>query len=238
VVFGLVAYYRALRPLYLFAKHRFAVERVEQEAADVYSVYITGRGIGAFAYQPGQYAAWWIMARGLWWQAHPFSFSSRPGQGTMRFTVKAKGDFTAKLPSVAPGTPVIIDGPRGSFIGSRVLSGKVLLIAGGIGITPYLSAIERLLAQGKEVTLLYAVRQRQNFAFAPELRALQRKGLRLEVYVSERSQAIDRGVLARFAPADTTVFICGPDRMLHGITGMLRQLGFNKDAIITERFAF
>jgi predicted ferric reductase len=178
------------------------------------------------------------MAPGLWWEAHPFSFSSAPGRSTIRFTVKASGDFTSKLPSIAPGTPIIIDGPRGSFIGNRVTSDKVLLIAGGIGITPYLPAIEQLLARGKEVTLLYAARRKQDVAFLPEIRSLQRKGLHFKLCLSERHAALDRDMLARFTPAGTTVFICGPDRMLYGLSRTLRELGFPEDAIITERFAF
>ncbi len=238
-VFGLLAWYRFVLPLIKTWWHGFTIERVVAEANDVYSVYVSGRDIERFSFEPGQYSTWWILGPGMWWQSHPFSFSGVPGQRTLRFTVKAKGDFNSQIAGVRPGTRVIIDGPRGSFTTSRAYgAGNVVLIAGGIGITPYMSGIQTLLNQGKKVTLLYAVRTRGDIAFTDELIAMEKRGLRIRVYAQENGSTVDESALAPLIKDNTVMYICGPDGMSRGLTRTLKQLGMPKNNIITERFAF
>ena len=68
-----------------------------------------------------------------------------PDGRSLRITVKALGDHTARLADVAPGTRVFAEGPFGVFTESaRRGRDKVLLIAGGIGITPIRSMVERM----------------------------------------------------------------------------------------------
>jgi ferredoxin-NADP reductase len=86
--------------------------------------------------------------------------------------------------------------------------------------------------------LLYAVRTRGDIAFTPELLALRDQGLRIEVFSQENGQRIDESVLAQYANAETTTYICGPDGMSRGLEKILHRLGVSKHAIITERFAY
>jgi len=237
--FGLLAWYRFLLPIVNAWRYQFTVEAVMPEANNVYSVYVSGKNIERFRFEPGQYATWWILAPGMWWQGHPFSFSDPPGQHMLRFTVKASGDFTRHMAGLQPGTRLAIDGPRGSFTTDRAyLADKVVLIAGGIGITPYVSTMQTLLNQGKSVTLLYAVRARADVAFQKELLALQQQGLRVKLFLNEDGQTIDHTALAPFVQANTALYVCGPDGMSRGLTRILRQLGVPRHSIITERFAF
>src|SRR3954452_15277543 len=53
----------------------------------------------------------YFLTRNRWWEAHPFSLSAAPDGRTLRITVKALGDFSARLAAIAPGTRVIADGP-------------------------------------------------------------------------------------------------------------------------------
>jgi len=69
-------------------------------------------------------------------EAHPFSMSRRPDGTRLRLTIKAVGDFTRRIPGLKPGVRVLIDGPHGIFTARRSSSQKILMIAGGIGITP------------------------------------------------------------------------------------------------------
>lgn len=238
-VFGLLAYYRFLRPLWLMARYRFRVQRIVPEANNIYSVYVSGRDIDLFRFQPGQYATWWVLAAGMWWQGHPFSFSGPPGGQLLRFTVKASGDFSRKLARLRPGTPIAIDGPRGSFTASRAYGAdNVVLVAGGIGVAPYLSAIGTLLDEGKSVTLLYAARTRQDVSFVRELASLQQEGLQVEVYLQDKGKLIDGEVLANYLGGSTVVYLCGPDGMSRSLAQALKRLGLPKWAIVTERFAY
>lgn len=237
LVFGLLAYYRIGKQLLDFWTYRFKITRVEQEADGVYSFYITGRNISTYHFKAGQYATWRILAPGLWIESHPFSFSSTPGGDGIRFTVRASGDFSRKLSELSASSWVLIDGPRGSFTADRANQPNVLLVAGGIGVAPYMSTIASLLAEGKRVTLLYAARTRQDVAFTKELLAFRDQGLKVAVFTDETGR-IDDTVLSRYVSNDTTVFLCGPDAMSRALHKSLLGLGMPKSSVISERFAF
>ena len=238
-VVGLLVWYRFGRPLLHALRYQFRVERVVPEGRNTYSVYVSGRNLTRFTFRAGQYATWWLLAPGMWWQSHPFSFSGQPGQPLLRFTVKGLGDFSTKIRAIRPGTRLIIDGPRGAFTTERADdANNVLLIAGGIGVGPYLSTIGNLLDAGKTVTLLYAVADAADISFRDELRALRARGLRLELFVSTDGRRVDENSLAPHVGPGTVAYICGPDGMSRSLTRTLRQLGMPKQAIATERFAY
>jgi len=231
--------YRVFNIIILELKHGFRVSSVTQVANNTYSVTLTGRNVATFAFKPGQYATWRIMSRTLFYEAHPFSISSPAGADYLQFTVKASPSFTERVARLAPGTPVLVDGPRGSFTAERAVdTRRAVLIAGGIGITPYMSTIEELLAMGKEVTLLYSARTQQDVAFRQELLDLQAKGVKISLFLTEHNQIITDDVLRTIPKDDTTVYVCGPDAMSISFAASLEALGIHKKQIITERFAF
>ncbi len=239
LAFVLWAWYRVLRPFALLAKHQFKVVAIDKTAKNTYSVTLSGNNIKQFDFESGQYATWRFLSSSLWFEAHPFSISSSPGQSTIRLTVKASPSLTYKIASLKLGTYVMIDGPRGSFTLDRVAdSSAVIMIAGGIGITPYMSSIKSLLDDGKDITLLYAVRSTEDIAFSQELRQLQERGLKVQTFVDELNQQITPGILGSMIKKDTTVYVCGPDGMSKAFSQILKNLGVPKGRIVTERFAF
>ena len=135
-VAALIVWYRVLTPLRNAARHRFTVQRVRPEAPGIVSVFITGRDFDRLRAEPGQFFRWRFLTRELWWQSHPYSLSAMPQPDLMRITVKARGDHSGSLASLCSRAPAIIaEGPYGAF--TPALTGRrVLLIAGGVGITP------------------------------------------------------------------------------------------------------
>jgi predicted ferric reductase len=100
-IFGLYFLYRFLRPLVVYAQHRFVVERVERVSPDAWSIVVTGRGMASFRFRAGQFATLQFATRGLW-TPHPFSFSREYDGRTMRFTVKELGDATRHIEALRP----------------------------------------------------------------------------------------------------------------------------------------
>ena len=95
--------------------------------------------------EPGQFFLWRFLDRRRIWSAHPFSLSAAPDGRSLRITVKALGDHSAASRDIRPGTRVLAEGPFGVFTESaRRRREKVLLVAGGIGITPIRSIVERM----------------------------------------------------------------------------------------------
>ena len=240
--------YRFVRPALAFFRHRFTVNRVVSEPGDVTSVYIGGRNLERFAIEAGQFMIVRFLAKGYRWEAHPFSMSCFPDGRQLRLSIKRLGDFTRRIPELKPGTPVLIDGPHGVFTARRCAADKVLLIAGGIGITPVRSLAEELVGAGRDVVLVYGNRNGQSIVFKDELDELvARAGGRLRVHYvmsddpgwpGEKGR-IDRDRLARLVPDITgrEVYFCGPPMMRKGIRAALASLGVAARRIHDERFA-
>lgn len=245
-VFLNLAWYRLGWPVVLYLRHRFAVVEVRRETADATSVVIDGRRMSLFKAKAGQFVIVRFLAPGFRWEAHPFSLSNTPDGGRLRLTIKAVGDFTRRIPAIVPGTAVFIDGPHGQLTPDCCTKGKVLLMAGGIGITPLRSLAGALLAEGREVVLLYANRRPDGVALREELDALAAECGRFRVvhvisddpaWTGEKGR-LDRERIARLAPdvRERVVYLCGPPPMMKGVRSALRELGVPSDSIHWERF--
>lgn len=246
--FGNLLYYRLFRPFWMFHRHRFQVVGLQAESSDVTSVFIEGRNLQAFPIEAGQFMLVRFWAPGLRWQVHPFSLSGPPDGTRIRLTIKALGDFTRRIPEIKPGTPVIIDGPHGLFTPRRSQLNKVLLIAGGIGITPIRSIADTLVASGKDVTLIYGNRTLASSVFLNELTTLAAQAPdRFRIFnilshdpgsAGEKGY-VDRDCLTRLASdiRDREVYLCGPPGMMKKLRGILMTLGVPATRIYDERFA-
>lgn len=242
LVFGMVAFYRFARPfLYLFL-HNFKVYAVKQESANCYSVYITGKCLYKFKYEPGQYATFRFLNKQLWHESHPFSFSSDSSDKYLRLTFKSTaGDYSSKLINLNKGTKVIIDGPRGSFISSRAKEDKVFLIAGGIGSAPLVSMIKALVKGGKKITFIYSAKSINDMAFYDQLKTIDGTYLNLVTNETSKSKRLDTNSLRDIYGSDinkSVTYICGPNSMTASIKDSLKELGVSKKLIIAEEFKF
>jgi predicted ferric reductase len=246
--FGSLILNRGIRPLLDFVRHRFVVARVVEETTDVTSVYIEGRNLPVFPVEAGQFMTVRFLAPGFRWEAHPFSMSCRPDGKHLRLTIKQLGDFTRRIPKLRPGTRVFIDGPHGIFTARHNASNKLLLIAGGIGITPIRALAEEFVVEGREVILLYGNRNKSAVVFEQELETLVGSSAgRLRVvhvmsddpaWIGERGR-IDAERLARLVPDVLLreVYLCGPPLMMKSVRSALARLGVSRRRLHDERFA-
>ncbi|MEU6394667.1 ferredoxin reductase family protein [Streptomyces sp. NPDC046939] len=239
---GLVVWFRVLTPLGLNLRHRLRVEGVVREAPGVYSLWIRGRRLDRLGVQPGQFMRWRFLAPGMWSACHPYSLSAVPRGDLLRITVKALGDHSGAVATLRPGTRVWAEGPYGALTAARRRRGKVLLIAGGTGITPLRALFESLPAAPGALTLLYRARTAEELALRGELEAIAAgRGARL-VYAlngpdgartpitSERLRAL----LPDLARHD--VYLCGPHGMAVAAYDALRTAKVPASRIHYESF--
>lgn len=240
--------YRFISPTWLYLRHRFVVARLTLETSDVTSVCIEGRNMESFPIQAGQFMIIRFLAPGFWWEAHPFSMSCRPDGKQVRLTIKQLGDFTRRIPELKPGTHVIIDGAHGVFTARNSASQKILMIAGGIGITPIRSLVEEMVLAGRDIILIYANRNRASTVFEKELDALaSASSVRLHVvYVMSNEPEwigdkgyIDKERIDRLVPGfvNRDIFLCGPPSMMKSIRAALSSMNVKPGRIHYERFA-
>jgi predicted ferric reductase len=84
----------------------------------------------------GQFFLWRFLDRERRQEAHPFSLSAAPDGKSLRITVKGLGDFSQHIGEIRPGTPVIIEGPFGSFTADARSRERVALITGALESHP------------------------------------------------------------------------------------------------------
>lgn len=244
-VFGLLILDRVVAPLLAYRRHRFRVQSIQKEARGVFSIYITGHDLRDFAAEAGQFAMWRFLDSKRWWQAHPFSISAIPDGRHIRITVKNIGDFTSAIHTLKPGTPVLVEGPFGKFV-ERPTTRKVLLIAGGIGITPIRPLAEEMAADGFGVHVLYRAHSAADLAFKTELDSLvQAHGVRIDYLLSEdsgRKRAREAwfrpDALIRLVPdvKQRVVYVCGPASMTATVQAALQKIGLDPHQVRTEVF--
>ena len=245
LVGGALVIYRVVGPLATYRRHRFHVHAVVKEARSVFSVYISGRDLDQFDAEAGQFAIWRFLDGKRWWQAHPFSISAVPDGRHLRITVKNIGDFTSGIHTLKPGTPILVDGPFGKFT-ERPKNSKVLLIAGGIGITPIRPLAEEMAADGFDVRVLYRAHSEEHLVFKKEMDAISAHyGVRIDYLVtqaggrqSSREAWLSPATMGRLVPdiANRVVYVCGPAGMMAAVRTSLEALGVPSDQIRTEVF--
>ena len=236
--------YRVVRPIRSAFRYGLRVRSVTAEAPDVTSIEVTGRDLHALRAQAGQFMLWRFMTKGRWWQSHPFSLSAIPTGDSLRLTVKAVGDFSGAIGDLEPGTRVFVEGPFGVFTSAARRRPEVVLIAGGIGITPLRTLFEEL-SESADVTLLYRVISRSDIIFEEELREVERRnGATLHLLIGDHRARKGATLLgpeniAKLVPgiADSDVYVCGPAAMMDATLEALDQLGVPEEQIHSERFA-
>jgi predicted ferric reductase len=242
LVAALVVWYKVVTPLIMLTRHRFHVIGTRRESADVISVYIGGRRLEELRAQPGQFFRWRFLNRGLWWQSHPYSLSALPNQGMLRITVRERGDHSSALATLRPGAKVIAEGPFGALVPVRGRR-RVLLLAGGVGITP-LRAIFAALPPGK-VTLIYRASDPRDIVFHDELEAIAAdRGGRVYYVTGTRQQLggdpLSPRYLQKLVPdlRRHDAYVCGPPGMTTTAVDALRAAGMPRSRIHHESFEF
>jgi ferredoxin-NADP reductase len=245
VVAAAILWYRFITPVRQAARHRMRVLGVRHEAPGVVSVVIGGKHMSELRVESGQFFRWRFLARGLWWVSSPYSLSAPPERGQLRITVKGIGEHSHALRTLRPGTRVLAEGPYGALTSAVRSKRRVLLIAGGVGITPMRALFETLPARPGDLTLVYRASDPGDVVFRHELEELARqRGARLFFVVGRRA-ALGRDPLsaaalrARIPRLDQhDVYVCGPAGMANAVISELRAAGVHRRHIHHESFEF
>jgi len=242
--FGLILRYRVLAPLTQAWRHRLRVDHVVDEGTGVVSIILRGRHLHELNAESGQFFRWRFLTRTLWRSSHPFSLSAPPHQQFLRITVKAVGDGTRSIHAVRPGTRVLAAGPYGAMTNGRRQGRGVLLIGGGVGITPMRALFETLPVPGRDLTLLYRASSTEEILFRDELEHIARhRGAQLIFLTgpaSDPRNAITAQTLKAIVPdlATRDVYICASPRLASAATMALTQAGLPRRQLHHEDFNF
>jgi predicted ferric reductase len=247
VTFGLLLVYRVLAPITLSARHRVRVAAVVPESASVVSIYLTGRHLDQLPVRAGQFFHVRFLHGGGWWRPHPFSISAATNGEYLRLTVKDLGDDSGRMLTMAPGTKVFIEGPYGAFTSALLARPRVVMLAGGVGITPLRAILEELPPSVARATLLYREGSDADVIFRSELSDIgARTGADVRILVGHRGSAqmpidpLAAPWLAHMVPdiREADVLVCGSRPFTRHVLASLRSLGVPASQIHAERFGY
>ena len=198
---------------------------------------------GMFAFEPGQFAFITIDADGFR-EAHPFTISSGAREGELRFTMKVLGDYTRRVrDALAAGADVDVEGPYGRFNPLRGPAQQVW-VAGGIGVTPFLSVLRTMTpGHGKTIRLYYCVRTASEALFFEELeaRATDVDGVTVARFDSDTGHRLNADVInddLGGALREWSYWLCGPKPLVVAVSEGLRRRGVRQRRIHKEEFEF
>jgi predicted ferric reductase len=239
---GALAYLYTLLPETMCPAHRYTLAEITQTGgATEVTLAPANRGV---RHQPGQFALLrFPQAGGL--EGHPFTLSAAArDDGQISVTIKSLGDHTRRMTKVLDiGQDAIVQGPFGRF---TIPKGKrpQVWIAGGIGITPFVSWAEALPKQGADCHLIYCVRARSQAPHLTRIEALAASNPRLHVHLVDTSQGprLTSEMVANIAGedllAEANVAYCGPTGLRDALRIGLRTYGVSARRFHFEAFEF
>jgi ferredoxin-NADP reductase len=220
-------------------RYRLRVADVIPEGPGVVSVRITGRRLDRLQASGGQFFLWRFLTRRDWHEAHPFLLSAAPDGKSLRITVKGLGDFTSRIGGLRRGTRVLAEGPFGVFTAAHRRREKVLLIAGGIGVTPVRALLDEIRG---DVIVVYRVLRESDAVLRGEL---EQAGVELHVVAGDHATETGRSLLSpdhlrALVPdvAEREVYLCGPPAMTAAIERTIRAVHVPRRFVHIERFGF
>jgi predicted ferric reductase len=235
--------FRVVLPVARSWRHRLRIERVVPEGPGVVSLEIGGVDLHRLRVLSGQSLHWRFLARGHWWETHPFSLSAAPDGRRLRITVKELGDYTRRLASLPAGTRVIVEGPSGGLTSAARRHPRVALIAGGVGIAPIRALLEDTPGEPGTIAVIYRAASEDDVLFRDELDELsRRRGAELHYVLGERrgDEMLSAEHLQALVPdiASRDVYVCGPRSMTEATRTSLCRAGVPRRHIISEGFAW
>jgi ferredoxin-NADP reductase len=237
------------------AERRKGLYRVKSISAEAWNVWTLTfeppKNIRRFDFLPGQFQfITFDQGKG---EEHPFTIASSPMDASSHSsTIKGSGDFTKTIGTVKPGDLVNIQAAFGHF--SHILEPheqNLVFIAGGIGITPFMSMLRYMRDTGedRDVLLFYANKSEEDIVFrreldsiaslaSPRLRVVHVLDAPGKEWQGEQGR-IDRSLIEKYA-GDLTrrlFYLCGPPPMMNALAALLIDAGVPAKRIRSERFA-
>ncbi|MGV9001947.1 MAG: ferric reductase-like transmembrane domain-containing protein [Candidatus Saccharimonadaceae bacterium] len=244
-VIGLVAFvYRTIVGRILIRHYEYTVENVQIVAGNVTQLEMKPVK-DKMMYKAGQFVFIRFRNTGtkLSKEWHPFSISSGTNDGYLQLSVKGLGDYTNFLANIKPGAIADIEGAYGRFTYTNIKNQNQIWVAGGIGITPFLSMARSLPDDGFQIDLYYSVRTTSELIDWQDLYdiAMAKNGhFRVIPYIGDQQPT--------FLGADyidTTsgglkgkdIFMCGPPPMMQSLRKQFKGKGVPGTSLHSEEFA-
>jgi glycine betaine monooxygenase B len=203
-----------------------------------------------FAFAPGQFLTVRVQVDGRPY-ARCYSISSAPSATSyLEISVRRQGLVSGALhANAAPGSVLFIKPPAGRFVYPAGDTRPIVLVAGGVGITPCMSMLRHASATepDRRVTLLFSVRSEHDVPFEHEIAEIARRHPQVRVAITvtraagpttHRVGRLDESMIRETltSPADSLCYLCGPTPMVDAARAALIAVGVPAAQIHDEVF--
>lgn len=235
--------------------YKYEVEDISLISPSVLLLTLVPKNRKHMKFYPGQYVALNFKRFGRPTPMRCFSIASSPTNSkSIQFAVKIQGDFTNALSEIKPGDPVDMMGPFGEFVIDSSIDKRVILLAGGIGVTPFISMIRYATdVQLKlPIVLMFSNQTQDDVPFYEELIEHEKKNpyFKVAFFITSgntnklNSGRIFSGRITEKALNQVTDnlynsfthFVCGPNNFMKAIQSILISKNVSPDHLITEAF--
>jgi predicted ferric reductase len=243
VALGLSAYfYRTILGFFFIKTYNYSIENVTKISSSVTQIRLSPLS-QKIQFTEGQFIFISFKSTALGSEFHPFSISSAPGNGLIEITVKNLGDYTEKLSNLSSGTKAKIEGPFGIF-SFKNKSSKQIWIAGGIGITPFLSMARSLKKDDSyQVDIYYCVQDESEAVLQEELKSCESSSsgrLKLILHPSKTCGRISAEIIEKTSQGlnGKDILMCAPPAMINSLKKQFADKGVPAYHIHSEEFNF
>lgn len=237
---GLMAFtYRTLFGKFLVNKYNYIVESVTALNNNVWEISLKPLN-QKLPFKAGQFIFVSFIDPSISKESHPFSISSSPSDTNLTITVKALGDYTNKLINLRPGATALLEGPFGSFSHQNSRYKNQVWIAGGIGITPFLSMAKSLkLNNDYAIDLFYCVKNNNEPIHLDLFKSLNPQ-IKLHLFCFDESGYVNAEAISSLSGTLTEkdIFICAPLSMVASLRQQILAQGVARKLIHSEEFNF
>lgn len=249
IAFGFYLYHKIFK--YFRKKNKFIVEETILENDKIVSIQLKSLSKSPQTFKPGQFLFIRFNNPSLILEEHPFTIASNPFDTNLSIIAKNLGNFSAKLLTLKPGVRAFIDYPYGNTYLTVDEEKTLVFIAGGIGITPFMSSLGDILHKNSQrpVFLLWGIKKQtdlikpkfflnlqenlENFQFVPVFSRSPESETAEKGYIDK--EKIER--IVDDQDRKFHYFICGPPNMMESVQKILKDLGIQKPQIHIEKFA-
>jgi len=228
-----------------FVRKKYQIVEIER-LKDTTKIVIEAQTVRYSRCRPGQFA--FISFRKIpeLSEPHPFTIAICEGGGRkLTFYIKACGDFTKSIfDKAAFSDEIFVDGPHGNFLPNYTTNASMLWVAGGVGITPFLSFASSFKELEKApISLLYVVRDQDDLIGLDRLQAAQKTNPNFIYHVvvtSQEGRPSYDTIASAFPELRKAVdlYFCGPEALRKSIIKILKDSGARVNKIKYEVFTF
>ncbi len=250
IIFILASIYRLIFQIGIL-KYKYVVSGVTKVALDTSKIDLKPIN-KVLNINPSQFL---YIQNNIFDEAHPYTISHKNMESNeISITVKNLGKHSEYLNELRIGHKIYLDGPYGVFMQDKSLLDKypLVLLAGGIGITPFVDYINSLKTKelNHDVILFFGAKTIDDLAFKSDFDEVSRLNPRFKVIyvlsdVKESISGFETGyiteeLIKRYITEfnNRKYFVCGPTLMLEKVEEILKSNNVSIDDIYSEKFSF